>query len=57
MSAPESGHIVCEDTVEVEDECVNNTLSASGACPLVACGESCTSQDMTGSEKAFTSLT
>jgi hypothetical protein len=36
MSALESWHIVCEDTVEVEDEWVNNTLSASGACPLVA---------------------
>ena len=57
MSALESWHIVCEERVEVEDECVINTLFASGACPLVACGECCTSQDITDSEKAFTSLT
>jgi hypothetical protein len=56
MSAIESWHIVCDDRVEVEDE-VNNTLSVSGACPLVACGEYCTSQDITDSEEAFTSLT
>lgn len=57
MSALEFWHIVCEDTVEVEDECVNDTLSASGVSPLLACGESCTLQDMTDSEKAFTPLT